>query len=50
VYDNVQLIQAGKEAELLADLQHRTGLTIHRYEVNEIDFLKDTCVLTVYFN
>ena len=50
VYDNVQLIQAGREAELLADLQNRTGLNIHRYEVSEIDFLKDTCVLTVYFN
>ena len=50
VYDNVQLIQAGREAELLADLQKRTGLNIHRYEVNEIDFLKDTCLLTVYFN
>jgi hypothetical protein len=50
VYDNVQLIQAGRETELLADLQKRTGLSIHRYEVNEIDFLKDTCVLTVYFN
>jgi hypothetical protein len=50
VYDNVQLIQAGREAELLADLQKRTGLNIHRYEVNEIDFLKDTCVLTIYFN
>ncbi|MFM6954424.1 MAG: DUF4956 domain-containing protein [Sphingobacteriaceae bacterium] len=48
VYDNVQLIQAGREAELLTDLQHRTGFTIHRYEVSEIDFLKDTCVLTVY--
>jgi len=50
VYDNVELIQAGREAELLADLQNRTGLNIHRYEVSEIDFLKDTCVLTVYFN
>jgi len=50
VYDNVELIQAGREAELLADLHNRTGLNIHRYEVSEIDFLKDTCVLTVYFN
>lgn len=49
VYDNVELIKAGKEAELLADLTARTSLQVHRYAISDINFLKDTCVITIYY-
>ena len=40
-YDNVALIAPDKRAELIADLEKRTGLKIERVEVGIIDFLKD---------
>ncbi len=49
VYDNVELIKVGKEAALLADLTSRTSLNIHRYSVSDINFLKDSCVITIYY-
>lgn len=49
VYDNVELIKAGKETELLADLTTRTSLPVHRYAISDINFLKDSCVITIYY-
>lgn len=49
VYDNVELIKAGKETELLADLTTRTSLPVHRYTISDINFLKDSCVITIYY-
>jgi Domain of unknown function (DUF4956) len=50
LYDNVALVQASSHDALIADLQLRTGLNVHRVDVREIDFLKDTANLTVYFH
>ena len=49
IYDNINLIPAEKRAELLQDLKIRTGLNIHRVEIQEIDFLKDATRMTVYY-
>ncbi len=49
IYDNINLISPEKRPELLADLKKRTGLDIHRIEIQEIDFLKDATRMTIYF-
>lgn len=49
VYDNLKLVQPDKEAELKADLEKRLGLTIIRIEVGNVDFLKDSAMLKIYY-
>jgi hypothetical protein len=49
-YENAGLVHESKRAELIADLSARTGLDIHRVEVHEVDFLRDSARLTVYFH
>jgi hypothetical protein len=49
LYENIDLIQAGKRLELHADLERRTGLKINRVEIGKIDFLRDTALLLIYF-
>ena len=49
-YDNVALIAPDKREELKADLEKRTGLKILRIEVGMIDFLKDSCLIRIYYD
>ena len=49
LYDNIKLIQAGKEAELKKDLEERLGVSIVNIEIENIDFLKDCVTMTVSF-
>lgn len=48
-YDNIQLIKNSAKEELLADLKQRTDLDIQRFKIEEIDFLKDACRITIYY-
>lgn len=48
-YDNIQLIKDNAKDELLADLKQRTELNIQRFKIDEIDFLKDACRITIYY-
>jgi len=48
-YEKIELIVPEKRAELIADLQERTGINIIRVEVRRIDFLKDTANLRVFY-
>ena len=48
-YDNIQLIKNSAKEELLADLKLRTDLDIQRFKIEEIDFLKDACRITIYY-
>ncbi|OIN59477.1 DUF4956 domain-containing protein [Arsenicibacter rosenii] len=48
-YERIELIPPQQRDELLSDLRIRTGLNVHRVEVNEIDLLKDAARLTVYY-
>jgi hypothetical protein len=49
-YEKIDLIKPEKYNELLADLRERTGIkNIDRVETGKIDFLRDTCVLTIYY-
>ena len=48
-YDNVSLIAHGREDELKADLEKRLGLKIIRVEVGNVDFLKDSAIIKIYY-
>jgi hypothetical protein len=49
-YDRVDLCTPEKYFEMIEDLKKRTGLDITSVDVGGIDFLKDSCVLKVYYN
>ena len=49
VYEKIELIQPSRQAEMVADLEARTGRKVERVEIGKIDFLKDTADLRVYF-
>lgn len=49
LYENIEMIRAGKKEELLADLKLRTGFNVHRYSVHKIDFLKDAAQIKIYY-
>lgn len=48
-YDNIQLVAPEFYQELLTDLKNRTGLQVHRVEIQEFDFLRDTARMTIYY-
>ncbi|MCF0236454.1 MAG: DUF4956 domain-containing protein, partial [Bacteroidaceae bacterium] len=48
-YDNIDLIRPDREAELIADLTERLGITITKVEVGAVDFLQDATMLKVYY-
>ena len=48
-YENIELIKPERHEELMADLEARTGLKISRIELGEIDFLRDTVRLRVFY-
>ena len=41
-YERIELIKPDRRAELIADLEERTGLVIHRLVVDRVDFLRDS--------
>lgn len=49
-YDNVALVAPDKREELKADLEKRLGLKILRVEVGMVDFLKDSCLIRIYYD
>jgi len=49
IYEKIELIIPEKKAELIADLEERTGINIIRVEVRRIDFLKDTANLRIFY-
>jgi len=49
LYENIEMIKEGKQAELLADLKLRTGFNVHRYSIHKIDFLKDAAQIKIYY-
>ena len=49
IYEKIELIIPEKKAELIADLEERTGINIIRVDVRRIDFLKDTANLRIFY-
>lgn len=48
-FEKIELIVPEKRDELMADLKLRTGLNITRVEVRNIDFLRDTASIRIYY-
>lgn len=48
-YEKIDLIRSENRAALLADLSERLGVEATRFVVEEVDFLRDTARLTVYY-
>ncbi len=48
-YEKIELIHPSRYDEFLEDLRSRTGIDIHRAEVQKIDFLRDTAQVKIYF-
>lgn len=49
VYEKIENIVHGNEHLLKEDLENRTGLQINRIKIGDIDFLKDTALITIYY-
>lgn len=48
-YEIIENIRPENRQALLDDLEARTGCAVHRIEVGDINFLRDTAKLTVYY-
>lgn len=48
-YDDLELIRAGDRAAVMEDLVNRTGLDIQKFSVDNIDLLRETARITVYY-
>ena len=48
-YEHIENIKPENQQVLLEDLQKRTGLKIHKISITEIDFLRDTALIKIYF-
>ena len=49
VYDNLEMIRPEKRAELIKELEEKTGLRIHRIQVNKINLLSESALITIYY-
>lgn len=48
LYDRLEMLHPGREAELYADVGNRTGMQVLRIEVNQVDLLRDAAEITVH--
>ena len=49
LYDKIDLVKMGKEAELKADLEERTGIKIEKMEIGHIDYLRDAAFIKIWY-
>lgn len=48
-YEKIELIKPEKHKELMQDLRERTGLNIHKFTIERIDFLRDIARIRIFF-
>jgi hypothetical protein len=49
VYEIIENIKPKNNEVLIADLEDRTGLKIEKLKIGEVDFLKDTAQITIFY-
>jgi hypothetical protein len=49
LYERIDLIKGDRRAELMKDLEERTGLKINRIEIGRINFLRDTVRIKLFY-
>ena len=50
LYEKIELVKPENGDQLLQDLRQRTGLPVKRFDVESIDFLRDTATLIIYYD
>lgn len=50
IYEKIELIHPDHRAELIADLEARTGLKIKRVAIGKIDFVRDIADLKIFYS
>ncbi len=48
-YENIDLVREDRKDEIIADLRKRTGLNIHRVEILDLNYIRDSANLKVFF-
>ena len=48
-YDKIENVKPEFREQLIVELREKTGLNIHRISINELDYLKDTAMITYYY-
>lgn len=48
-YEKIELIKPENRKKLIEDLEQRTGLKINKLEIGNIDFLRDTAKIRIYY-
>lgn len=49
-YENIELIKPEHRAQLIADLENRTGVKINHISINKIDFLRDSAQIHIFYD
>ncbi len=49
IYDNLEYIKPSNKKLFLEDIQRRTGLKVSRIEIGDIDFVKSSVKLVIYY-
>lgn len=48
-YERIEMLKSENEGVLISDLRARTGLKVHRYDIERIDFMTDTVDMKIYY-
>ncbi len=48
-YDRLDLLSPAAAAELLEDLRRRTHLPVERFEIGDVDLLRDSAMITIHY-
>jgi hypothetical protein len=49
IYEKIDLIKGDQHQALMEDLRERTGIDIVKYEIRNINFLRDTAEILIYY-
>jgi hypothetical protein len=49
VYEKLDMVKADRRADLIKDIEDRTGLKINRIEVGQIDFMRDIATIRIFY-
>lgn len=48
-YENIELVRPSRKAELINDLESKLDLKISRIEISNVDYIRDSAKINVYF-
>jgi hypothetical protein len=48
-YERIEMVKENRKEEIMNDLKQRTGLNIHRIEILDINYIRDSANIKVFF-